>query len=257
MDVPHRYVYEYDEHDLLLSAKCSALTPQTTLPGNWDVKGIDGKPIGYDANGNIVTITQRGTAQEYVYEIGTNRLAGKDEPPRATVFSFEPNELGRFHRWTTDPGEFNENEWYCRGQFQLTHKDKHSGTQSLQLGDLLGSRRRFSARASRCVFKAWVKNNVPDDKAVVMSIWTAGPNGSPRKSKLIPFTGGEWQPFECVLESEEITPDTVLEALLVRIGGIEPPVYVDDVFFGNEPADYRYDANGRVIGNRHLRRLAV
>ena len=255
LDVPHRYVYEYDEHDRLLSAKCSALTPQTTLPGNWDVKGIDGKPIGYDANGNIVTITQRGTAQEYVYEIGTNRLAGKDEPPRATVFSFEPNELGRFHRWTTDPGEFNENEWYCRGQFQLTHKDKHSGTQSLQLGDLLGSRRRFSARASRCVFKAWVKNNVPDDKAVVMSIWTAGPNGSPRKSKLIPFTGGEWQPFECVLESEEITPDTVLEALLVRIGGIEPPVYVDDVFFGNEPADYRYDANGRVIGNRHLRRL--
>jgi RHS repeat-associated protein len=33
------------------------------------------------------------------------------------------------------------------------------------------------------------------------------------------------------------------------------PLYVDDVSFVIEPTDYSYDANGRVIGNRHVRRV--
>ena len=79
LNTPHRYAYSYDEHDRLLSAKAATVKPQTTLSGNWDVEGIDGKPIGYDANGNIISITQRGTAQEYFYEAGSNRLARTDQ----------------------------------------------------------------------------------------------------------------------------------------------------------------------------------
>jgi RHS repeat-associated protein len=257
----HTYFYEYDEHGRLRSAKFS-LTPPATLPGNWDVEGINGNPISYDANGNIITITKSGTAQEYFYEAGTNRLVGTSQPRRTTVFSFEPNEVtdsatgspGRLGPWKPNPAEFQENEWYVKSPFQLTHKEKHSGTQSLQLGELLGSRLRASAPASRYVFRAWIKNLQPDtSKRLVMSIWTTA--DKPLVQKLIPPTNGEWQLFECVVENMDLPPDTILEALLVRAVEIESPMYVDDVFFGIEPADYRYDASGRVISNRHLRRL--
>jgi RHS repeat-associated protein len=242
--IPHRYVYEYDEHGRLLSAKATVLPPQTTLAGNWDIEGIGGKPIGYDANGNIVNITQRGTAQKYFYEPGTNQLAGTDQPLRASVLSFEPHELGRFHDETAHPGEFRENEWYCRGintrEYQLTDKDKHSGTQSLQLGYLLRSRLRASSQASRYVFRAWVKNNMPDiTKAVDIAIVTAA--GNPLVRKRVPPTKGDWQLFECSLENKDIAPDTVLEAQLHNTAGrIDPhySVYVDDVFFGVDRGSY-------------------
>jgi hypothetical protein len=161
--LPHQYVYKYDEHDRLLSAKCAALTAQTTLPGNWDVEG-DGGSIGYDANGNIMSISHRGTAEQYLYVAGTNRVAATGEPLRASIFSFEPGELSRFHGGTAQPSELKENEWYCKGNFRLITNDKFSGTQSLELDYLLASRLRASSRASRYVFKAWVKNFAHDPK---------------------------------------------------------------------------------------------
>ena len=255
--VPHRYVYEYDEHSRLLSAKVTAPTPQTSLPGNWDAEGIEGKPIGYDANGNIVNITQRGIAQEYFYEAGTNRLAGTGQPLTGRVFSFEPHEAGRFHGGPANPGEFKENEWYCRGiknrEYQLTDKDKHSGTQSLQLGYLLSSRLKVSAQASKYFFRVWVKNNSATD-TVLMSIGTPG---ELLVQKSIPHTGGAWRLFECALENKNVAPNTVLEALLRNSAGrIDPrySVYVDDVFFG-DLGEYLYDASGRVIRGSHLRQL--
>jgi RHS repeat-associated protein len=260
LGIPHRYVYEYDEHGRLLSARGSASTPQTALPGNWDVEGIDGKSIGYDANGNILSFTQCGTGQEYLYETGTNRLVRTESPGQASVFSFEPNELGRFHGGPENPGELKENEWYCKGtdrhEFRLTTEDKHSGTQSLLLGYFLSSRLRVTTRASGYVFKAWIKK--PDTgKNVFMSIGAIhGNSHTPLVQQSIQSTGGKWQLFECVLENKDIAPETVLEALLgneAYLIDLHHPVYVDDVSF--DAAEYAYDANGCVIRDRRNRQL--
>ncbi len=152
---------------------------------------------------------------------------------------------------------------YCIGintrDYQLSDKDKLSGTRSLQLGFVLSSHLRVSARASRYVFQSLGQKtrDARHEKDRVHVDWD--PLANPWSQKSIPPTGGDWRLFECALENKDIAPGTVLEALLHNAAGrIDPhySIYVDDVFFG-DPADYVYDPNGCLIRGGQLLPIAV
>jgi RHS repeat-associated protein len=246
----HSYSYQYDEYGRLTAAQTVtagyAIVPHPT----WDVQGPDGH-IEYDANGNLLHMNQGQISTTYQYTQETNKLKSllRDVPDRCS-FGFEASELAHFHA-NSEPQIFGD--WYAKGvEGGITAEEKHSGTQSYQLGqNVLLSKIQVTPSSKAYLCSGWLKMQGPNQEVGIQI--KASLNGPVLSEQRVPFTDDLWQAFQCMLPDAGDATELYVVILLTRRTQPPLPVYIDDVTFSPLEQDvYEHNQNGWITKNGKL-----
>lgn len=254
VSIPYAYSYQYDEYGRLTVAQTVTAGYGIVPHPAWDVQGPDGH-IEYDANGNLLHIKQGQTSSTYRYKSGTNQLESLlHSPARQHLFGFETHELDHYHPEPTRPMHLGD--WYCKELSGgcITTAEKHSGTQSHQLGALLFCTIAVTPFAQGYRFTGWIKNMEENQKIVVCMKRERDFNGPSLVEQTIGNTNGQWKMFECVLPDAGNATQVTAYMYSKSPANWPQAVYVDDVAFGPciEQEAYEHSQNGWITKNGKL-----